>query len=405
MIRVYFGLVTLLLSVFLFAQDHSTCNTQRYRVDVFSDVSVIENVKYGEGETIAGNDVDLYMDIYEPLGDLENKRPLVVLAFGGSFITGSKADVRQLCEGFARKGFVAVAIDYRLYDLPLIPLPSASEMQDVVLRAVKDMKTALNFLDTEAKGDNSYGLDMSWVYVGGISSGSITACHTAMLDSTDIFSTEIQAVIDRHAPIDGISDGTHLVDIKGVLNFSGGLHDVGWIDANDPPFISYHENGDATVPYKSGAAQIFGQNIIALSGSYSMDSAARNLGVYSVLNTINANTHVGYFFDAQKTKEIIDESALFMYNMICSETANLVEFDLSEVLAISPNPFENRLTIDIHIAEVGTLKICNTYGLVVLEAPLFDGTNVLDTRKLPLGIYFLQLEIDGIFVTHKLVRN
>lgn len=405
MIRVYFGLIFVLFSVFIFAQDHPLCNTQRYRVDVFSEVSVTKNVKYGEGETIAGNEVDLYMDIYEPTGDLENKRPLVVLAFGGSFITGSKTDVRQLCEGFARKGFVAVAIDYRLYDLPLIPLPSAAEMQDVVLRAVKDMKTALNFLDTEVKGNNAYGLDMSWVYVGGISSGSITACHTAMLDSTDIFSTEIQAVIDRHAPIDGISDGTHLVDIKGVLNFSGGLHDVSWIDANDPPFISYHEDGDATVPYKSGAAQIFGQNIIALSGSYSMDSAARNLGVYSVLNTINANTHVGYFFDAQKTKEIIDESALFMYNMICSETANQTEFDLPEKLTVSPNPFGDRLTIDIHSAEVATLKIWNYHGFVVLDALLVDGANTLGTAELPTGIYFLQVKIDGLFITHKLVKN
>ena len=47
--------------------------------------------------------------------DLED-RPVIIMMFGGSFIGGSRTspDIVELCTRYAKMGYVAVAIDYRL---------------------------------------------------------------------------------------------------------------------------------------------------------------------------------------------------------------------------------------------------------------------------------------------------
>ena len=56
------------------------------------------------------------MDIYEPAGDTLDDRPIIFFMYGGSFISGSTDswDIVSLCSNYASKGYVAVAIDYRL---------------------------------------------------------------------------------------------------------------------------------------------------------------------------------------------------------------------------------------------------------------------------------------------------
>jgi len=56
------------------------------------------------------------MDIYQPTGDIETARPLIIWAHGGSFQSGTSADadVVALSQAFAKKGFVCASINYRL---------------------------------------------------------------------------------------------------------------------------------------------------------------------------------------------------------------------------------------------------------------------------------------------------
>ena len=95
----------LLTTVFLFiaastplvAQTYPGCDGDRFRSDVFAEVQVTTDLQFGEGVTIAGNTQQLYLDVYEPVGDQLEARPLVMLAFGGSFITGARQDLEALC--------------------------------------------------------------------------------------------------------------------------------------------------------------------------------------------------------------------------------------------------------------------------------------------------------------------
>jgi hypothetical protein len=394
-----------ILTSIIKAQDHYSCNSQRYRLNVFKNTVITKNIQFSIEETIGGRTFPLYMDIYEPAEDTFSKRPLVILAFGGSYINGTRRDLEFMCKRFAKKGYVAVSIDYRLYDLPLIPFPNEAEMKDVVVRSIKDMSSALLYLDSTAKNGNKYGLDMDWVYVGGVSSGAVTANHFAMLDSLNLVGNNLLNLINKHSPIPGISDNNKLVKIRGVINFSGALNDASWIDNNDPPFISFHDDGDPTVPYKNGNAQIFGLDIVYCEGSFTMDSVAKSKSVNSILNTIASNRHISYLLDVESSQQVIDESAIFMFKMICSETAAIEEVNKIDAFHVYPNPFKDKLTITMQLKNAGLIKILDNQGKVIVKTGLSGSTQSFKTSSLPKGVYYLIFNIDGQDFTQTLIKE
>ncbi|MEL6634462.1 MAG: esterase, partial [Bacteroidota bacterium] len=74
--------------LYMHAQDQSACTGDRYRLEIFASTDSTLAIKYGENVTIGGNAQELFMDIYEPTGDTVTERPLIIFAFGGSFISG-----------------------------------------------------------------------------------------------------------------------------------------------------------------------------------------------------------------------------------------------------------------------------------------------------------------------------
>ena len=105
----------------------------RYIDEIFEDVLITEDVVYGnapdlpfiflfEWNTV---DIDLDMDIYEPAGDTEVERPVIVFLHAGAFFSGSNEldDVVSLSISAAKRGYVAVNINYRL-GLNIISTPT-----------------------------------------------------------------------------------------------------------------------------------------------------------------------------------------------------------------------------------------------------------------------------------------
>ena len=77
-----------------------SCDSSRFLVEVFDSVQVTTGVPYGmNGRT-------LLMDVYEPYADTLSERPLLVLAFGGSFVFGNRDDgyMVELGTTFAKMG-------------------------------------------------------------------------------------------------------------------------------------------------------------------------------------------------------------------------------------------------------------------------------------------------------------
>jgi acetyl esterase/lipase len=86
----------------------------RYLDEIFTGVSVTENLVYGSAPNYAGVPTDLKLDLYQPVGDTERNRPAIVFIHGGSFSGGSKSEESQLGVLAAKRGYVVVSIDYRV---------------------------------------------------------------------------------------------------------------------------------------------------------------------------------------------------------------------------------------------------------------------------------------------------
>jgi len=167
-------LSTLLTAAYLKAQ--TPCATGRYASDTFTNVTTTSNVVFGSNITASGTTQSLTMDIYQPTGDIETNRPLIVWAHGGSFIGGTKtdADMVALSQAFTKKGYVCASINYRL---GLTPFDSVGAVK-AVLRAVQDMKASVRFFYKDKLTTNTYKIDTTNIF--------IAPAHQALSDSKPI---------------------------------------------------------------------------------------------------------------------------------------------------------------------------------------------------------------------------
>ena len=79
---------------------------------MFDEVEVTRGVVYRHTTDATGAAVDLTLDVYEPAGDTDEQRPVVVWLPGGWFGTPATAPTwRAYAEAFARRGYVSVTME------------------------------------------------------------------------------------------------------------------------------------------------------------------------------------------------------------------------------------------------------------------------------------------------------
>ena len=297
------GLLLTMSSV-VFAQND--CSNGRYRDSIFSTVKVTSAVLFGEAEQIvdiSGPDntpnvmtQKLYMDIYEPEGDAVTNRPVLVLAFGGAFVFGTRTDAYMvdLCTRYAKLGYVAVSIDYRLTrELALKTVTMNDTIAPkAVLKGTHDMKAAIRFMRKSALVDgNPYGIDPNQIYTGGLSAGAFCALHAAYLDRMEEVPEILKPYAETHGRIEGLSGNPDYSSaVAGVISFSGALGDSIWLEAGNVPLVSTHGTADAVVPYGSDSVTILGINY-PVDGSSSIHKRANHLGVRNAFYTYYGASH------------------------------------------------------------------------------------------------------------------
>lgn len=260
------------------------------------NISVEKDILYGTVTGFAGEQVELVLDLYKPIGDGNCQRPLLVMAHGGGFIAGSRHDndVVKICEEMAARGYVTASIEYRLGMHPLnyyepyalcndainpvgiskcIYMADTLEFLRGMYRAQQDMKGAVRFLKGRHDLDST---DVGNVFVGGSSAGAITALATGFLDlpsekpaaalaqpdaptsDADLASC-VPAPGDRTrpdlGPIEGELNGNgHDASIQGVADFMGAVYTPLLLtNATDTPAVyAYHRTDDLVVLSNSG---------------------------------------------------------------------------------------------------------------------------------------------------------
>ncbi len=266
------------------------CTSGRYASDTFTSITTNSGIVYGSNTTVSGSTQVLTMDVYQPAGDVETNRPLIIWAHGGSFIGGSSTDgdVVKLSQSFAKKGFVCVSINYRL---GFFPFDSVNAVK-AVLRAVQDMKASIRFFYKDKLTLNAYKIDTNNIFIGGSSAGAVTALHTEYLNkSCEINPYVAPATLAALGGMDGYSGNQcYSSKVKGVINLCGGLGNYGWIEAGDLPFCSMHGTIDGTVNYSRGKAI----SLVYLDGSRMLKEQAIALGISNPFYTWYGQDHVPY---------------------------------------------------------------------------------------------------------------
>ena len=283
---------SILLISILYTQ--SECDGLRYTDEIFTEVNVTSNVLYGGNynPNIWGqnNWEDLYMDIYEPAGDDVENRPLVFFLFGGSFVAGSKTngDIVELCTRYAKMGYVASSIDYRL-TTDLIWFPNPETAYRATAKGMHDLKGAIRFFRMNDETDNEYRIDSDRIFAGGISSGGIIAINAAYLNLESEIPASIVDYIDENGGLEG-SSGNEGYDshFHGIINLCGAIGDYNWIVEGDIPIVSIHGDEDTIVPYGDGLITLFGLNM-QVYGSYVINETMLSLG-----NSSDLYTFIGY---------------------------------------------------------------------------------------------------------------
>ncbi len=319
-------LLPFLLFSFLCAKSQSVpCGNGRFVSGVFPSSTITNGILYGRNTTYGGTVTDLRMDIYEPAGDVAAIRPLFIFAFGGSFVSGDRTQLGPLCDSLARKGYVAVAIDYRLYDSPsgiFGFLLNPNDGIDAMAKAMSDMKAAIRFFKRDAATTKTYRIDTANIFVGGISSGSMAALHTTYINSLAETVAPVSTIITNNGGIEGNTDlpGSPLLPtysykgIRGVWNMSGALYDSGYIKTGDAPLFGIHGTADNVVPFGYGRIYEVGQFVC---GSSTLNNQAIKVGVQTKFLPIAGGDHTGMYAQPQIIALLDTAAPRYFGGIIC----------------------------------------------------------------------------------------
>lgn len=387
------------------AQNALGCDGQRYLLDKYTDTTMT-TVKFGNNSTpvyssVPSFDVDLFMDIVQPKGDSLAKRPVIVWAFGGGFVSGDRQSMRGLCQSYAKKGYVCVSIDYRLWSYFAGGFPDSAQISPVIIGAMHDMKASIRWLRNSAATGNPYRIDVNNIIAGGISAGAITAMLVGHTDSIDPINADLRGIIASRGGFEGKTNNlTTSSAVKGVISMSGALPRREWIDAGDPPFAACHGTLDPTVAYG------YGKNVYGFYGDGDGTCApyAASKGVAAVLVTVPGGGHVDIYDTGGqfKTYAVLwaEKMTTFMHRLVCGLTP-LPTADIdNQSFTFFPNPANDEMSLKFSENTEGSLFEVTAFdalGRSVLRAKnqSISGFRLRKTDLGGAGFYVVKMRFAG----------
>ncbi len=426
----------ILVSVFflnLMAQN--VCSSHRYTDSIFSNSQIKKdsNIVYARVKNDAGQMQDVQFDIYYPQvsADTMAKRPLVILIHGGAFLLGNRNDMAYQCREYAKRGFVAATLSYRLgwgcaasdgLGVCLFCQGQYFKMYNAMYRATQDARAATRYLVTNAA---TFKIDTARIFIGGESAGSITAMMTA-------FWTQVEA--ERYCTV-GVRNTEGLLDTSGnalrvKYSFKGIINNCGAIDRDSSlfdenmPITSFHDDNDCTVPFGFGRViSCCATSFPYLNGSSVIHEKLKSRsGRYSELHWVqNSLNHCSY-----PAIQVVKKASCFMNrvmcgtlgqsfsekdvwsNTVCSSTPTS-EIPPSVSASFYPNPVTDILNISLEKDNVSAdvhVRINDILGHIVFDKILNDkDLQIADFKNLSKGIYFVEIETEGKQTIKRVVKE
>ena len=179
-----------------------------------------------------GESADLLMDLYYPVRDSMDARPLLMTFHGGGFLGGDKRDTLlvEWNRHFASLGYVVASVNYRT-----ARRRTPEETDGAMFHAVRDANAAVRFL---LKRD-SLRINAKRVFASGTDAGAVTALNLAYFREEDFPDT-------LHAPF------LRGYEVRAVANLWGAVPDTTILFNAAVPVISYQDRSDPVIPFGEG---------------------------------------------------------------------------------------------------------------------------------------------------------
>lgn len=226
----------------------------------FHQTALADDKTYIEEDDIVygmGGDIELKLDLARPSSG-KGPFPALIFLFGGGYYSGNRAAFRLEAFEAAKRGFVAVTIDYRLTNVRedgnvKYPFPSQ----------VHDAKCAVRWLKANAR---KYKIDKNHIGVVGFSAGGNLALMIGLTDPSDglegecgkmKYSSRLQAVVNLAGSADmAMNYKLYPLYIKPLL---GGVPEemperyseaspLTYVSYDDPPVLSICGSIDRVLP-------------------------------------------------------------------------------------------------------------------------------------------------------------
>lgn len=417
----------------LFNTSAQDCTGGRYDQETFTDFDLTANILYGNNDNHEGDNIDLLLDVYEPTGDTETNRPLIIFMHGGTFIAGSKegGDVKPLAEDFCKKGYVTSSINYRLGIDNMFDFtgggPDDKDLSEAVFRATQDARAAVRFFRKSYVEDgNPYGIDTSQIYLVGSSAGGFMAVHLAYLtDENDIPDVIDQTNVGLGGGIEGLSGNLgYSSKATAIVNIAGALGDKEWMDNTKAPILSLHGDEDGTVPYGTAliGAGVY-EDIILVDGSESIHIKAEEIGLKHCFKPFYGQGHVPHTNNA----DYYDTTSMYINQWLLSFVCNEEEYCICETaldetdcydyasasvsneilnaepFKVYPNPASSSFTIE-SLENIKSYSIISLSGQVITSG-IGNQQNFIDINSdnyLP-GMYIVRITTEQGIATEKII--
>lgn len=305
----------------------------RYLNRVFPSVTQTTDVVYATAPALNfpyfpesnTSNANLTLDIFQPDGDTETARPLIVFIHSGAFLNGSKdnEDMQALCDSFAHRGYVTLSINYRKGFNVL----STSSAERAVYRGLQDAAAAIRFMKHFR---STYKIDTTHVFALGSSAGGFSTLNLAYLDNSERpASTYNSGIFQPNLGCVDCAGNTypHNHQMKAIASCWGAVGNTGWINAsnNNVPAILFHGDQDGTVPYDEGHPFNY-QIFPTVYGSLPISQRLSNQGIVHEFYTGEGEDHEywgtcnGAFCPAPTPYylDMVYKTALFFYNQLPS---------------------------------------------------------------------------------------
>lgn len=224
---------------------------------------------------------DVRMDVYEPSQsvDTETARPLVIYVHTGNAlpppINGSPMGTRtdssavENCKRFARRGYVAISMSYRLGWNPLAATEQErrGQLLNAVYRALQDVRHCIRAVKADAA---TYAIDPNKIVIFGEGTGGYISLANATLDDPAELFVE-KFLPDPFDPTTSYIDTATVGNIEGFngnltlyrpngqnhesqfcVNTGGALADTTWLEDGDVPMVAFHTVFDPFAPFTYG---------------------------------------------------------------------------------------------------------------------------------------------------------